>query len=102
MPASAYDLLNVRVTTMFLRRVRVHAEDAAGSLAEGSADRVGVLAQAFAGQGGAERVEDARGRRIGVLVGVELDEDLALRLLAGRVAGHAADVGSEEVEHEDT
>ena len=38
-------------------------------------------------------------RRVGVLVGVQLDEPVALRLFAGHVAGHGADVGAEVAEH---
>ena len=58
----------------------------AGGLAEGVAERVGILAEPVAGQRGADRLEDARGGRVGVLVGVELDDVRVVELLAGRVA----------------
>src|SRR5207302_1468770 len=75
------------------------AEDAAGRLAEVRAERVRILPQPVAGQGGADCLEDARRGRVGVLIGVQLDDAVVARLLAGDVAGHGADVGADERGH---
>ena len=69
-------------------RVGIDAEHAAGGLAEGVAERLRVLAEPVAGERGADRLEHARGRRVRVLVGVELDDVGVVELLAGHVAGH--------------
>ena len=66
--------------------VGIDAEHAAGGLAEGVAERVRVLAEPVAGERGADRLEDARRRRVRVLVGVELDDVRVVELLAGDVA----------------
>src|SRR5262249_51409949 len=67
---------------------------AADDAADVRADRVGVLAQPVTGERVAQRGEDARRRRIWVLVGVELDELAVARLLTGGVAGHRTDGGT--------
>ena len=60
--------------------------------------RVGVAPEPFAHRR-ADRLGDSWRRRIWVLVGVELDEPAALRLLARHVAGHPVDVGLEVAAH---
>ena len=64
------------------------------------ADRVGVIAQAVAGRRLVQYLEDARRGRVGVLVGVALN-DLALeRLLARGGAGPGANAETQGVEYE--
>jgi hypothetical protein len=66
-----------------------------------SAGRVGVEAQAVASSPSSARIasQHLRGGRVGVFVGVELDQVGELGLLAGNVGGQVVDDGAPEAAH---
>ena len=74
-------------------------ENAADGLTEDGADRIGIFPQPVAGKRRLNRLDHARRWRVGVLVGVQLDEAPFPRLLARRVRRHGTDRWTEVVEH---
>src|SRR5439155_23257787 len=76
----------------------IDAENFPGDGAKIVAEGLGILAELVAGEGFANRLEDSRRRRIRTLVRVKLDHVRPIDLLAGSIAGHAAN-GLAEADH---
>ncbi len=77
--------------------VRINPQHAARGFAKRIPQRLWVLPQAVRCERGADRLEHPRAGRVGVLVGVELEDVRVVELLAGRVARHCPDVRSDAV-----
>src|SRR5205807_6554544 len=72
--------------------IRRNPQDWSGGVAKRVAERLGVLSESIARQRFADGIEDSWRRRVGILVGVELDVLAVARLLARNVAGHLQDI----------
>jgi hypothetical protein len=78
---------------------RRHAVEAGDGLPEDIGAGVGIEAQGLA-RGHADGFQRPRRGRVGILVGVQLDQVLDLRLLAGDIGGQGTDDGAPETVHD--